>query len=403
MSSRLTLRHVAFTACLGLLMVYQNCAQAPSDTNQDSASSYEESLPFAYTLKLDTISYMSCMDITDPVQTRGYYTFRVGAYRPPDVGGTYSGLGLSDDYLTKTQYYSLTDRARALSLSSANANALLTLSVRSAANYQQPWILAGSDAPLTPGFDVDTFLPGVLASDEYAGPLAATPSGQYRNYFPSQDDERVVEASLRAYNSKGNMDFLRQTLGAAYLVAGFSTSQDELDTNLRSSTDMSGGTITSSVLGSGFKVQFGSGRVLASSSISSAPARTLSDIVERNMDTGSDLQNGWDCSTQFMVVRPADVGGLNGKCSTNVDRAPANNAQAQKELDAIRRVLPVEDWFVDVVHHCAVPKSTIGDYCYGANIGTRVIQYTQPGCYINDNDPTGTKACPQYVSVCIRK
>ena len=67
-----------------------------------------------------------------------------------------------------------------------------------------------------------------------------------------------------------------------------------------------------------------------------------------------------------MVIRPEDLAAGRVICNAQVDRP--NGTTQQAALNAVRRVLRVEDWFVDLDHHCIIPKHT-GDYCYGTHLG----------------------------------
>lgn len=399
MPSRLSMRHAVFTAVIGILLTYQNCAQVASDSaSSSSTSSYQQSLPFAYKTTIDTVSFMSCLDIQDPVEMRAYFTIRAGAYgngsrkadgslNPP------SGIALTDAFRSATSYYTNTDRARAFSQSDKNSGTRLMLSIRDRSNYQSHW----ATTQTLPQYEVDSFLPQ-LDSSEISGPLASstaatgsTPAQTY-NYFPGANDQRLVEASLRFYKSKGDLDATRATLeGNGILVAGYSVSPDELNMGLRGDKDAS----ATSIYGSGFLLSFSLGQNLAGGSFSSGERRVLASVQEKDLATAT-MANAttWDCSStyRFMIVRPEDAA---GKCIPTVDRF--SNTTQQAALEAVRRVLRVEDWFVDLTNHCVVPKRT-GDYCYGKNLGTRVIQYAATSC-IDD----ATHACPHYVSVCIRR
>ncbi|NJL24730.1 MAG: hypothetical protein HC902_05885 [Calothrix sp. SM1_5_4] len=81
-------------------------------------------------------------------------------------------------------------------------------------------------------------------------------------------------------------------------------------------------------------------------------------------------------------------------CNATVDRY--SNTTQQQALSVIRRVLRVEDWFVDMDNRCIMPKRT-GDYCYG-DLNGRTIQYGVASC-LNST----TTVCPHFVSVCIRR
>lgn len=397
MPSRLNMRHAAMVATVGILLLYQNCAQAPSDEGTNSQASYQESLPFGYKATLDTVSFMSCLDIQDPVEKRAYFTLRVGAYanqtlKTDGSQNAPSGLTMTDEFRAATSYYTATDRARSFSQSSKNAGARLSLSIRDRSNYQSHW----ATSQTLPEYELDSLLPS-LDSTEVAGPLATIPApvgtqpAQMFNYFPGSNTQRLIEGSLRFYKSKGDMDSTRAMLeGNGILVAGYAASQDELNPLLRGATEAS----RSSVYGTGYMLSFSLGANLSGGAFSSGERRVLSSVQEKDLDTGQmAVAPGWNCSAafRFMVVRPEDAA---GKCLPTVDRFA--NATQQTQLEAIRRVLRVEDWFVDIANRCVVPKRT-GDYCYGKNLGTRVIQYYATACIDN-----ATQACPHYVSVCIR-
>lgn len=392
MPSRLKMRHVFFATGMFVLMAYQNCAQAPEDSSLSSASSYQSKLPFAYQAQLDTIAYMSCSDVQAAVDTRAYFTIRAGAYKSTN------GLSVSDEYLEATKYYTTTDRAKSLALSERNANMRLTLSIRDSSNLQQVWTENGGDPVL--GKDKESFV-SQLDSDEIAGPLAALGSGStFRNYFPGASEKRLLEASVRFYKYDNITTQTRNNLSSnsAILVAGFTNSGDESDAKLSAPSDFdsdTGYTSKTRVYGVGYRVGFtlplnvisGQNRVLANS------------VSEINLANNSSTGPGWTCPSefQFKIVRPEDKIAGRVVCNTGVDRA--TSAQ-QARLDAIRRVLRVEDWYVDVANNCVVPRSG-GDYCYGAafaqNSGTKFISYNATSCV-----DSATTTCPHYVSVCVR-
>ena len=390
---------IAFALCgIAMILVYQNCAQTP-DKSLSSDSSYESTLPFAYKAAIDTVAYMSCSDITDATyQSRAYFTLRAGAYNQST-----GGLGMTKAYLSATQYFDQTERAQALASSDYNSNALLNLSIRQAGNYQSIWHVE----EINTGGAIDTFLPP-LDSAQIAGPLASAPADLSTgdsakiNYFPGTEDKRLMEASLRFLTHENTASDLRNNLSlrAVYMVAGYSKTADPLELSLRSPVDVKiSGTTPSptqtaanSVFGTGYKLSFalpvgytaGLTRVLAPS-----------PIEEIDLSNNQSRPGNWDCSTnyEFMVVRLEDKVANRVICNAGVDRY--NGSAQQAALAAVRRVLPVEDWYVDLDHHCVMAKYT-HDYCYGANLGTRSIMYGQQTCV-----DSATTACPHFVSVCI--
>ncbi len=393
MPARLQKRHFVVLAGISLLLSFQNCAPPAADSGLNSASSYQSKLPFAYQPVLDTIAYMSCSEISAAVEPRAYFSFRAGAYNPQT-----GGISISDAFRDATSYYTPTDRARAFAESDLNGNTRLTLSIRQAGNFQKVW----ATDQISPGEETDSFLPP-LDNDEIAGPLAASTKGQMINYFPGTNTQRLVEASLRfmkfenvASDTRINIDS-----GASMLVAGFSNTADESDVRLRSPYDVAlpGQTLpanssnTSSVFGRGYQFNFalpiglqaGDRRVISSSG-----------IREMDLTNKQTISSNWDCGTnyQFIVVRPEDQFAGRVTCLARPD--VFSNATQQAALDAVRRVLRVEDWFVDVANHCVMPKRT-GDYCYGSTLGARTIQYGLASCLTS-----ATTECPHFVSVCIR-
>jgi hypothetical protein len=397
------LRHGFAVAVIGTLLAFQNCAQAPetSLTGSNSASSYTQNLPLAVKGQIDTIAYMSCSEIKDSVDKRAYFTFRAGAYS--DQTG---GLQLTQEFINATQHYTDTERAKSFADSEPNGDTLYSLSIRSAANYQAPWV----SETINVGEELDAFLPP-LDAPEISGALAATAhaprdSADARiNYFPGVSTQRLMEASLRFYKFDNVMKDTRNALegggnspGGSLLVAGFSGSSDPMNTTLRAppnSAAAPGG--AAPVYGKGFRILFavppgvnnGEKRV-----ISSDP----SAITEMDLMYSPPLATNaqWDCPSvyKFVIVRPEDKAAAKVVCNATVDRFA--NATEQAMLGALRRVLRVEDWFIDITNRCVMPKRT-GDYCYGA-LGGRTIQYGLNSC----TNGTGTM-CPHYVSVCIRR
>lgn len=391
MSPSLKLRHAFFVVTCAALLIFQNCAQPPE--NNSNVSSFADRLPIAVDVQLDTIAYMSCSNIKAPVEKRAYFTIRAGAYTPGK-----SGLQMRQDFRSATQNYSPVERAKLFASSAANGDTRLNLSIRSAANYQSPWVADD----LRAGEDVDSFLPP-LDSAILAGPLAAAPTGAWINYFPGSGDKRLTEASLRYYKFEDNMVRTRQKIetssgpDSAFLVAGFSASSDELNLGLRSpagAVAAPGAAVP--IYGRGYLFGFAQPVGYTGNS----DRRVIGSIREFDLSQSPPrelTQNQWNCPTgnQFIIVRPEDIVNGRATCARIPDRVRAGTNDAA-ELQALRRVLRVEDWFVDMSRHCIVPKRT-GDYCYGDQLGNRTIQYGTSSC-VND----GSTVCPHFVTICIR-
>ena len=406
MSPGLKLRHGLLIVAVGGLLLFQNCAQPPDSSSTNSASSYEEGLPFAFKESLDTVAYMSCSDITADVEKRAYFTFRAGAYGPN------SGLSMRKDFYDKTRFYTVTERARALGASDLNGNTLFNFSIRRNDNLTSILLENAQLQSPRSGREIESFLP-VLSTPGIAGPFAARIPlsgelyGPRINYFQGSASRRLVEASLRFYQFENVAKQVRSDLEArnTILTAGYSTSGSEIETGLRQEA----GRTTEFAYGTGFFPLFA---LPAASPLRPGPTsgerRVIASIEEVDLSpTGRPNQgNQWDCLStwQFMIVRPEDLPGTAAgpvpkvNCRTQPDAFA--NATEEAALRAIRRVLRVEDWFVDVTNRCVVPKRT-GDYCYGAAArppANLPIRYTTAACIDRP-----TELCPHFVSVCIRR
>lgn len=386
MPSGLKMRHAFAVVAATLVLVYfQNCAQVePSGTDEMSSSAtFEDGLPLAFDAKLDTISYMSCSQMGEGTyEKRAYYSFRAGAYNPAT-----GGLMMTPEFRQTTRFYTPTDRARVFGSSYINSNTRLSLSVRQTGNYQSPW----KEGTLRVGEELESFLPP-LDSAAVAGPLAASQDGQLINYFPGSHSQRLMEASLRFLQFENTAKLTRDTIDsrAALLVAGYTNSSDEMDTKLKGP----GGTPADKVYGTGYYLRFS-----LPVGYSSGERRVLSasgGVEEMDLQSNVVKTANWDCGTnfQFMVIRPEDKAAGRVLCDAIVDRY--DNTTEQAALAAIRRVLRVEDWYVDLKKKCIMPKRT-GDYCYGPLNG-RTVQYGVASC-LNGT----TTMCPHFVSVCVKR
>ncbi len=387
MSPGLKSKHIAIVAGVGLLLAFQNCSQAPEESSTNS--SLESLTPFAYQATVDTISHMSCSGLSDTgPDRRAYYTFRAGAYNPAT-----GGLSLTQKFRDDMKYYNTDQLARIFAVSDKNSNTNLSMSIRSANAFQSIW----KEGEIRAGEELDSFLPS-LDSQAVAGPLAASRPGMLINYFPGSQSQRLMEASLRYYHFENTVKDTRDKLNLrdSLLTIGYSDTSDSMDTKLRVPDDDPNDGITpptNRAYGTGYFLRFS-----LPNGYASGEYRTLAPnggIEELDLATNAIKPSSWDCSAsyQFMVVRPEDKANGLVLCDATVDRYA--DATQQAALNAIRRVLRVEDWFVDVARRCVMPKRT-ADYCYGPLNG-RAIQYGQSSC-IND----GTRMCPHFVSVCIK-
>lgn len=380
----------AILAAVGVLMVFQNCADPLEFAGQDAAS-VENNLPFAFETKMDTISYMSCSNIdVSTFQPRAIYTFRMGAYTSGH------GIRLSEEFMGLTKGYADSERANSLFASPLNRSASLQIALRKAKSYQE--VLINSDGIVREGFDFSNFL-APLDTSGIATRLAVTPEGDYVSYFAGTAGlgTRFVEQSIRFIESESKADQMRNHLMGigvdrpSHLSLTYSAGLDQpyfARAPIQGAGDY--------VFGVGYEVGFRTAH-----GYNGAPRRGLSTIEEYTLTDGRKNPNAvWNCGQDnysFMVVRPQDAPAQG--CATAADPSPTSlNAVQKKRLELIRRVLRPEDWFVDVTRAagpCVVRKNN-NARCYGDIDGEPTVSYAK-ACV-----ESGTTVCPHFVSVCER-
>lgn len=380
----LNLRHIVGGMVLLSLALFQNCS-SPGEGEQNSLSSYMEGLPFAYKSSLDTISYMSCSRMKSGYERRAFYTLRAGAYTPM------AGLEITPEFDEATKYYSLQKKAESFADSLANANTRLQLALRSSSNLQSVVV----NGAAKDGESLGTMM-GNLSKPPLVEHLVTMKPGVKKHYFPSGADNRLMASSIR-FNDGGEDNVaaeIRKLLRDrnAMLTLTYTDTDAADDQKARGPSGIS----QTEVYGQGYQLQFGT-----PSGWATAESRVLSSVNEVSLKPGyPSTGSQWSCpaSMQFKIVRNEDIARA-GNCSLSVDYY--SNETQRLALDAIRRVLPVEDFYVDVVNRCVVAKSHIASSvsggvhsCYGDRTGRGAINYTTNSC--------SGDSCPHFVSVCIR-
>lgn len=382
MRKSLALRHLIGGGVLCCLLVFQNCSTPgeEGDGSNSSLSSYTDGLPFAYKASLDTVSYMSCSRMKSSYEPRAFFTFRAGAYT------NMAGLEVTPEFLAATKYYSLQAKRSAFGDSLANSNTRLQLALRSASNLQSVVVNGATQN----GKSLGTMLSSLSASP-LVDHLVTMKEGEKKHYFPSGSQDRLLASSLRFNDGDETAvaEEIRKVLrdNTALLALTFTDLDVEDDAKARGPAGVS----ADSAYGAGYQLQFG----MPSGWMTSEP-RVLSSVNEVTLQGFSNTGSSWSCpsSMQFKIVRPQDLASA-GSCQTTVDYY--TNETQRLALDAIRRVLPVEDFYVDVVNRCVVPKSHLGSEaqsCYGDRTGRGAINYTSSSC--------SGDSCPHFVSVCIK-
>jgi hypothetical protein len=404
---------------------FQNCGKAGFDNASEDAtviaSSKDTSAPFAYNASFDQITYNSCFGVglsTNPA----FFTLKAGAY---DGGGvkmtqeflTYAKEKLKPSYpsteVTVEQMKSFVGET------AENAAPTLQMALRTRGAPQQVRNPTGSSPSLNTDF---MNLMTDLTDDRIMEPIFRALGG-VANYFPlaSSQAQRLMEAKI-TYNTDEALAYsLRNDLSNNGMLAltytgppGSSAFAARVPSSA-SSTNTAGATVTDTTVayGHGYNLAFAAdiapmtqrlhpGKTVAPNSRN--PNNILVSIQEANLENPS-VSTGavWSCdqTRRYVVVKAGDVASI---CpADSVDRM--GDVNYRRELEIVRRHLPAEQWDVSIDRRCVVPKS---GSCYNNAGGTdeETVEYDQTlPCYQGIQglaDPTVTKRCAQYLTICLR-
>lgn len=387
---------ISLGVVLSLVMVFQNCAE-PLELSETDASTFADNLPFAYDVKMDTFAYMSCNTEVSSFEPRAVFTFRVGAYESG------SGLRLSDDFVDSTKNYSEQARAESLFRSPTNSGAILQLAIRnSSVDYQQ--ILLNSSGAVQLGKDVENYLNGAtLDSPGIATPLLALEEGKRLRYFSGTPglDGRFLEQSLR-FNSvlKSVTDKMLGSTGSRVTLA-YTQDNNPLNYFVRGPDKNN---LSRSIYGLEFRPTFAPPtRISDKATISTAQDRNrilqslgVANIAEKT----TKAETMWSCPPEYryVIIRPEDAKANANLCpltNWSYDNPPSGR---ERELEVLRRVIRVEDYYVNMSKRCIVPKDS-ANHCYPSESTGIDIKYNGTSC--NDDPENDIYQCPNFVSVCV--
>jgi len=374
---------LATVLAFAVLFLFQNCSDSGPEKKDES--SLGDTSPFPFDTTIDTLSYMSCSGTGTNADPRAYYTFRVGAYQNGN------GIGLNQNFMTAITGAS--QRVDIIQSSSSNAGSSLQLAIRALTNYQT--VLGRSGGPVA-GEHFYNFM-DVLSSPVIADRLGRITDSSYKmNYFGGVSglSGKLVEGSLRFFDGEGQAASVRNYL-ANEMALTMTYTLPGADPYIARAPDMAD---PKKVYGKSYRVNF---KLWGSQA--NGINRLLNSVVERDLTTGGILGT-WNCGVYdaYVIVRAQDAPAY---CSAAPDpRSFPNTVQGQTDrarLERIRRVLRVEDWWVDLARGCVVPKNSPtggGGACYGTQT---TILYTAgaPGSGVTTCD---VNSCPHYVSVCTK-
>lgn len=403
----------------GVALAFQNCAD-PLNVSSDNQLVVSSTIPFAYDTTVDTISYMSCSNVPAAAPPRAVYTFRAGAYNnDTSANAGPAGLGLSLGAWPYFQSMLVNKRAQMLSKMPENIGTFAQLALRTSSDLQGS-ILTASSGSASPSTDYFNFLDS-LDSGAIVQRVAGLQTQREKvSYFSGIAglSGRLLEGSLYFGANETLASSVRQNLGnGALLTLTYTNPSASAPYSARAPA----GVPKYRAYGRGFNFVF----TLDLDNYTSADTRVVDRVNEIDLLTGLTSGSGigaWDCSIsdRYVIIRGEDAAsGIPNWCHAQSDldiiNSGANStiqAQLRAQLARARNVLRAEDWYVDPVHLCILPKQTqnVGsdnDGCYGnldSGVSVNYNKRTTTGTVTTCSGNVGsTSICPHYVSICARR
>ncbi len=294
-----------------------------------------------------------------------YYTFRVGAY----ANG--SGIRFSDEFLNATQDLSPMQRVESLGQNTQNRGSVLQLSVRKESSYVTVFSEGSSASQGTTTQNILEPLDSSVLAEQIAGLLPIKESTTLPGFHGLS--ERTVEGSVRFLRGEGLAQGLRNSITNDRFILTLLYGDTEAGNELAPK----GPDMARKVYGSGFRPTFGYGHALARSlhweihrtTPREASRERLNGLSEINLLDGRNTNRAWICPPELRFLGGAGRGlGCSTRSRAGILRTSVVNPNALSgnlriAYDVARTVLRPEDWHVDVVRRCVVPrKSTTACY-----------------------------------------
>jgi hypothetical protein len=435
-----------------LLFSFQNCG--PSSLQTENTESLLQSnqpiytdIPFPYKTTMNQMLYSSCPIRGSAGQSD--FTFKIGAYNNdsdlPLPGLLKGGIQLNKDFLSafekKYSYlnedYKNSKLREVLRTSSLTRDTQLHFSIRNSSQSRTIPVFradpsGNSDndlqyssmlSPLNDEFLIDYFVKKPLAFETYFS--------QIKN-----SEQRQLEANLLVPNSGDQLDhpFYIDYMENNLLSLSFSDTkgsdpqQNDGPIPLASNPESD-----DYFYGKGFKFTFQKPIQILNNITSrnirfNYPERVVDGMIEMNMENREvDKETEWNCNVQLMIVRPEErdsqiyrLNNLNQPIQTpacpKMSVASLNsNPNYKSYMLALRKMLPVDDFDINLEYGCVVPK--YGNSCYSNN-GAAAPVYSQYffdvietgdttgkrlGCAAGLNDSkSGFLPCAHYMTFCFK-
>lgn len=384
-------------AATGLLVFgFQNCSQPTPVDSEAALTAAAAKVEFAYDTSVDQISYMSCaMADNGNFDGSAYFSFRVGAYRN-------AGLRITDSFRASQGKKPANRQSDLLAESPANTATNIQFALRQLANFQ---VLYTSTGTAVRGQDYVNVLQGLGTLEMSDALVAMDPAARMRYLRNGNVYGSRLEGSLYFTKNPTLSNSIRTALrndamlAQTYTHAGTGTAAGTAsDTLARSPKDVVVGSTANpntQVYGRGYYLGFAQPTIGATASNANFPNVVLRSVSELNLASTSDRTglSTWTCpdTMKFRIARPEDVKAARVVCAMAADPAILSS-----DLAIVRNQLRVEDWYVDMVNRCIVPKKAPAT-CYGTQATSVQYDITQP-C----TEGVGA-ACVSFASVCYRQ
>lgn len=403
-------------ASSALVFLFQNCGKAGFDAQLDSSTDYGltdaelvakygeataakvQGIPFALDSSFDTITYNSCAD-SQLANNSAFFSLKAGAY---STGGVklnteffdYADQNFSPVYpetsLTENQYKEY------LADSPINNGAVPTMALRVKNSLTDVYVQNGAGTSVTLNKDVIPLVGNLtdsLLMDSYAT------KGITAHYFPFSPEQRILEGALN-FNSEESLadDFRNVLMSSGVLALTYLPNNSEANA-VRSPSG--GETSVKSAYGKGYSLTFAPFPV--SGAAATNPNHVLSQVVETDLANPGVGGRTWSCNHVYAVVRAQDAATL---CPPQSYSDIQNNSNYRAELDLMRRHLRADQWDINVVNGCVVPKGSVSCYKEESIENAALVEYDLTKECFRPNGSyfgaTPSSKCMHFVTVCTR-
>ncbi len=400
-------KRILFAAILSILIsafVYQNCSD-PANFPANSLNSLASSVDFPYQTQVDQIAYMSCNQTAQGLYDESaYFHIRMGAYRHG------AGVLVDQSFITNAKVNSrtLSDQISIVGQAPSVVGAQPQIAIRDFSDFQSI-ITQNSGGQVQEGTDIATFFTPLDGPDFAHLALTTTPGEGVRYVRSESTAGSRVEASLHFNANYPTMSDLRNHLQNGTTLLALTYQGTAGKNSARAPIDFGLSTRKSdiSVYGRGFQLGFRSPQ----GAYGQYPTNVLASVSEIDLKSrgapGSPAPWTCDPAMQFRILRTnllADVQ-LAG-CQLR------NDDPTDPKLAIVRNSLRVEDWYVDMVNRCIIPKK-LGGGCYAASVGIPSNTQMTNGAYNNDfltynitqscgQPGSNNNICVEFASICTR-